>query len=163
MDEPTTALDVVIQRQIVEQIMELKDRLGFSVVFITHDLSLLIELSDHIAIMYAGKVVEIGTASDFYRAPKHPYSQGLLGSFPNLTGPKRVLTGIPGSPPDLRALPSGCPFRTRCPHAFDACATIEPPLLAVADPGARDARRVACLLYQDFAAADAADAERTLA
>ncbi len=153
MDEPTTALDVVIQRQIVEQIMELKDRLGFAVVFITHDLSLLIELSDHIAIMYAGKVVEVGAAEDFYRQPKHPYSQGLLGSFPNLTGPKRQLTGIPGSPPDLRALPTGCPFRTRCPKAFDACAEIEPPLFEVADllKGAppREPSRVACLLYDE--------------
>ncbi|MCU1524422.1 MAG: oligopeptide/dipeptide transporter, ATPase subunit [Microbacteriaceae bacterium] len=150
MDEPTTALDVVIQRQIVEKIMELKDRLGFSVIFITHDLSMLIELSDEIAIMYAGRIVEVGSAQEFYRNPKHPYSQGLLGSFPTLSGPKKVLTGIVGAPPDLRSLPSGCPFRTRCPHAFDACATIEPvllPLPTVEVPSANELRSVSCHLY----------------
>ncbi|MBM9510275.1 dipeptide/oligopeptide/nickel ABC transporter permease/ATP-binding protein [Streptomyces sp. KK5PA1] len=146
MDEPTTALDVVIQRQIIEKIMELKDRLGFSVVFITHDLSLLIELSDTIAVMYGGKVVEMAPAEDFYRHPQHPYSQGLLGSFPTLGGPKRELTGIVGSPPDLRRLPSGCAFRTRCPHAFDACATKVPELLQVGEPGARGTL-AACLLH----------------
>ncbi|GAA2090372.1 hypothetical protein GCM10009840_31740 [Pseudolysinimonas kribbensis] len=152
MDEPTTALDVVIQRQIVEKIMELKDRLGFSVIFITHDLSMLIELSDEIAIMYAGRVVETGAARDFYSSPQHPYSQGLLGSFPTLSGPKKTLTGIVGSPPDLRALPSGCPFRTRCPHAFEPCPVEDPPLLPI--PTVRDAdgdapapRAVACHLY----------------
>lgn len=148
MDEPTTALDVVIQRQIVEKIMELKDRLGFSVIFITHDLSMLIELSDEIAIMYAGKVVEVGSAQEFYRSPKHPYSQGLLGSFPTLSGPRRQLTGIVGSPPDLRALPSGCPFRTRCPKAFDSCAVIEPELIV--PPGTAESgeqRTVACILF----------------
>ncbi|WP_237405470.1 ABC transporter ATP-binding protein [Actinacidiphila reveromycinica] len=147
MDEPTTALDVVIQRQIIEKIMELKDRLGFSVVFITHDLSLLIELSDTIAVMYGGKVVETAPAGDFYRDPQHPYSRGLLASFPTLGGPKRELTGIPGSPPDLRRLPSGCAFRPRCPHAFDACAAQVPPLYQVGGPGG--GALAACLLHAD--------------
>jgi peptide/nickel transport system permease protein len=153
MDEPTTALDVVIQRQIVEKIMELKDRLGFSVIFITHDLSMLIELSDEIAIMYAGRVVETGPARDFYAAPQHPYSQGLLGSFPTLSGPKKTLTGIVGSPPDLRALPSGCPFRTRCPHAFARCAEEDPALLPIAGRGGA----VACHLFTETGRAAAVE------
>jgi peptide/nickel transport system permease protein len=153
MDEPTTALDVVIQRQIIEKIMELKDRLGFSVVFITHDLSLLIELSDTIAVMYGGKVVEMAPAENFYRRPQHPYSRGLLGSFPRLGGPKRELTGIVGSPPDLRRLPSGCAFRARCPHAFDACATRVPELLPVGGADTHGSL-AACLLPADGAAAD---------
>ncbi|WP_407078148.1 ABC transporter ATP-binding protein [Streptomyces sp. NPDC001642] len=148
MDEPTTALDVVIQRQIIEKIMELKDRLGFSVIFITHDLSLLIELSDTIAVMYGGKVVEMAAADDFYRRPQHPYSRGLLASFPTLGGPKRELTGIPGSPPDLRRLPAGCAFQPRCPHAFDACALQVPPLYEITGPGGGTSL-AACLLHRD--------------
>jgi oligopeptide/dipeptide ABC transporter ATP-binding protein len=147
MDEPTTALDVVIQRQIVEKIMELKDRLGFSVVFITHDLSLLIELSDTIAVMYGGRIVEQAAAEDFYRRPQHPYSRGLLASFPTLGGPRRELTGIPGSPPDLRRLPAGCAFAPRCPAAFDACTTRVPQLVPVPAPGGGTAQ-AACLLHE---------------
>ncbi|QUQ66107.1 dipeptide/oligopeptide/nickel ABC transporter permease/ATP-binding protein [Kutzneria sp. CA-103260] len=143
MDEPTTALDVVIQRQIIDKIMELKDRLGFSVVFITHDLSLLIEMSDTIAVMYGGRIVELAAAEDFHQRPQHPYSRGLLASFPTLSGPKRELSGIPGSPPDLRRLPTGCAFRPRCPVAFDACAEQEPPLYQIGSS------RAACLLHSD--------------
>ncbi|MET9217491.1 ABC transporter ATP-binding protein [Streptomyces sp. NPDC003300] len=150
MDEPTTALDVVIQRQIIEKIMELKDRLGFSVVFITHDLSLLIELSDTIAVMYGGKIVETAAADDFYRRPQHPYSRGLLASFPTLGGPKRELTGIVGSPPDLRRLPSGCAFQPRCPLAFDACGSHVPPLLRITGPDGATSH-AACLLHADGA------------
>jgi peptide/nickel transport system permease protein len=142
MDEPTTALDVVIQRQIVEKIMELQKRLGFSVIFITHDLSMLIELADDIAIMYAGRVVELAAAQDFYERPTHPYSQGLLGSFPTLSGPKRELTGIVGSPPDLQALPSGCEFHPRCPHAMPSCLSTRPLLLPLGPT------QTACHLYE---------------
>ena len=95
MDEPTTALDVVMQRQIVEQIAELRERLGFSVIFITHDVSLLIEIADRIAIMYAGEIVEDAAAQDVYRRPRHPYSDALLHSFPPLRGPRRELTRHP--------------------------------------------------------------------
>ncbi|MFG1807789.1 dipeptide/oligopeptide/nickel ABC transporter permease/ATP-binding protein [Streptomyces sp. NPDC049040] len=151
MDEPTTALDVVIQRQIIEKIMELKDRLGFSVVFITHDLSLLIELSDTIAVMYGGKIVEQAAAEDFYQRPQHPYSRGLLASFPTLGGPKRELTGIVGSPPDLRRLPAGCAFAPRCPLAFDACESQVPRLYQVQGPGGSTSQ-AACLLHADGAA-----------
>jgi peptide/nickel transport system permease protein len=150
MDEPTTALDVVIQRQIIEKIMELKDKLGFSVVFITHDLSLLIELSDTIAVMYGGKIVEMAAAEDFYHHPRHPYSRGLLSSFPTLGGPKRELTGIVGSPPDLLRMPSGCAFNPRCPLAFDACSSAEPALYRIQEPGAGPSE-AACLLYADGA------------
>ena len=139
MDEPTTALDVVMQRQIVEQIAELRDRLGFSVIFITHDVSLLIEIADRIAIMYAGEIVEDASAQDMYRRPRHPYSDGLLHSFPPLRGPRRELTGIPGSPPDMSNLPTGCPYRDRCAFAFDACAAVTPELVAPAGRGRRPA------------------------
>ncbi|GII98419.1 peptide/nickel transport system ATP-binding protein [Sediminihabitans luteus] len=145
MDEPTTALDVVMQRQIVEQIVDLRDRLGFSVVFITHDVSLLVEIADRIAIMYAGEIVEQATADEVYRHPRHPYSHGLLTSFPPLHGPRRELQGIPGAPPDLQSLPSGCPFRVRCPHAMPSCARVHPELGPTAL--GEEQRSVACLLH----------------
>ncbi|MGY4908457.1 ABC transporter ATP-binding protein [Micromonospora aurantiaca (nom. illeg.)] len=145
MDEPTTALDVVMQRQILGQLAELRERLGFAVLFITHDLSLLVEFSDRIAIMYGGRIVEEAPAARLYAEPLHPYTEGLLHSFPALHGPRRELTGIPGSPPDLRAMPSGCAFHPRCPKAFDGCDEQVPVLGAprVDDP----ARAVACRLH----------------
>ncbi|MFE2757880.1 ABC transporter ATP-binding protein [Actinosynnema sp. NPDC059335] len=147
MDEPTTALDVVVQRQILRQLVELRERLGFSVVFITHDLSLLVEFSDRIAIMYGGRIVEEAASADLYRDPLHPYSHGLLNSFPALRGPKRELTGIPGSPPDLRSMPSGCSFHPRCPHAMERCG-VEVPVLGVPAPKAGPGdRTVACWLH----------------
>ena len=131
MDEPTTALDVVVQRDILAQIMRLRNDFGFSVIFITHDLSLLLEIADTIAIMYAGRIAEIGTSKDLFRHPRHPYTYGLLNSFPSLRGPQSRLTGIPGSPPDLRSVPPGCAFHPRCAFAFPACHTIVPALLPV--------------------------------
>ena len=116
MDEPTTALDVVVQREILQQIDALKRDLDFAVLFITHDLSLLLEFADRIAIMYAGEIVESAPAAELYRAPQHPYTIGLMGSFPPLTGPIERMTGIPGSPPDLSDPPTGCRFHPRCPH-----------------------------------------------
>jgi peptide/nickel transport system ATP-binding protein len=148
MDEPTTALDVVIQREILEQLMDLRERLGFTVIFITHDLSLLIELADTIAVMYAGEIVERAPAQALFRAPRHPYTYGLLNSFPSLHGPRIAMTGIKGSPPDLRHVPSGCPFHPRCAHAMPECASEHPPVLRLHDGfGARD---VSCWL-QDSA------------
>jgi len=129
MDEPTTALDVVTQREILEELMELRERLSFAVIFITHDLSLLIEIADSIAVMYAGRLVERAAATALFRAPRHPYTLGLLSSFPALHGPRKQLTGIPGSPPDLRQLPAGCVFHPRCPYVMDRCLTERPPLL----------------------------------
>jgi peptide/nickel transport system ATP-binding protein len=135
MDEPTTALDVVTQREILEELMALRDRLGFSVLFITHDLSLLIEIADTIAVMYAGRLVETAAAAELYRAPRHPYTLGLLRSFPSLHGPHKTMTGIPGSPPDLRQLPPGCVFHPRCGYAFDKCSTESPPFAEVVTGG----------------------------
>jgi peptide/nickel transport system ATP-binding protein len=136
MDEPTTALDVVVQREILSQVVELKERLGFAVLFITHDLSLLLELADRIAVMYAGQLVEVASATDVHHSPAHPYTRGLLNSFPSLRGARRELAGIPGSPPDLRSLPPGCPFVPRCSFASAACTSIDMQMQHV--PGAAD-------------------------
>jgi peptide/nickel transport system ATP-binding protein len=125
MDEPTTGLDVVVQREILRQVFELKDRLGFSVLFITHDLSLLLEVADRVVIMYAGQVLESAPTEELRIGAAHPYTRGLLGSFPRLRGERRHLTGIPGSPPDLRGDLVGCPFVARCAFATDACAQVD--------------------------------------
>jgi oligopeptide/dipeptide ABC transporter ATP-binding protein len=146
MDEPTTALDVVMQRQILAQIIELRERLGFSVIFITHDLSLLVEFSNRIAIMYGGRIVEEAPANALYRDSLHPYSAGLLNSFPALRGPRRELSGIPGSPPDLKGMPTGCSFHPRCPKVFDPCAD-NIPVLGRPDTPDGATRSVACWLH----------------
>jgi oligopeptide/dipeptide ABC transporter ATP-binding protein len=125
MDEPTTALDVVVQREILGQILDLKERLDFAIVFITHDLSLLLELADRIAVMYAGQLMEVATAAEIHHEPAHPYTKRLLRSFPSLRGPRKDLTGIPGTPPDLLDPPPGCPFLPRCTEGTEACAEIE--------------------------------------
>jgi len=152
MDEPTTALDVVVQREILTEIMRLREQLGFSVIFITHDLSLLLELADKVAIMYAGKLIETASRRDLYLHPRHPYSYGLLKSFPTINGPRRVMTGIPGSPPDLRNVPSGCSFHPRCPLAFDACRSVVPMLQA--STRETPEQLVACHLYDERFAPD---------
>jgi peptide/nickel transport system ATP-binding protein len=146
MDEPTTALDVVTQRQILQQVIELRDRLGFSVLFITHDLSLLLELADTIAIMYAGRIVETAPAQRLFRAPRHPYSAALLQSFPSLHGERRVMTGIPGSPPDMRRLPAGCSYQPRCRYALPRCANDLPELGRPSIASGAD-RLVSCWLH----------------
>jgi peptide/nickel transport system ATP-binding protein len=125
MDEPTTALDVVVQREILGQIVELQNKLHFAVLFITHDLSLLLEIADRIAVMYAGKLVEIGNAEQIHNQPAHPYTQGLLRSFPSVHGPRKELAGVRGTPPDLRTLPPGCPFVPRCNYATADCRGID--------------------------------------
>ena len=164
MDEPTTALDVVTQREILEELAALRDRLGFAVLFITHDLSLLIEIADSIAIMYGGRIIEQAPATALFRAPRHPYTAGLLGSFPSLHGPRVHMTGIAGSPPDLRSMPAGCPFHPRCDYAMDRCRTELPPLRPVARAGASGARvagaRVAACWLQDGSAAPPAELAR---
>ncbi len=151
MDEPTTALDVVVQREILQQIEALKRDFGFAVLFITHDLSLLLEFADRIAIMYAGEIVETARAERLGANPQHPYTQGLLESFPPLSGPLTRLRGIPGAPPDLRDPPSGCRFHPRCPHcllekpALYARQTTERPRLREVEPG----HDVACHLVAE--------------
>jgi len=148
MDEPTTALDVVVQREILQQLRQLKQELGFSVLFITHDLSLLLSLADRVAIMYAGELVETAAAAELAASPRHPYTQGLLRSFPPLHGPLTRLTGIPGAPPDLANPPAGCRFHPRCPHCVRdesqlyVRQTTERPVLREIEPG----HRVACHL-----------------
>jgi peptide/nickel transport system ATP-binding protein len=149
MDEPTTALDVVTQREIVSELYDLRQRLGFAMIFITHDLSLLVELADDIMVMYAGHIVERAPALDLYGAPRHPYTVGLMDSFPPLQGERVEMSGIPGSPPDLKALPEGCSFHPRCPYALDVCRRQTPPLRPVDD----GARLVACWLHDPSVAA----------
>ncbi|QDP96028.1 ABC transporter ATP-binding protein [Microlunatus elymi] len=141
MDEPTTAVDVVMQRQILAQLLSLQEQLGFAVVFVTHDLSLLVQLADRIAIMYAGRIVEEASAQQIYNDPLHPYARGLRDAFPSLHAPLTELSGIGGNPPDLRHPPSGCPFNPRCSHRFDRCSSELPILSPIGD------RQVACHLH----------------
>jgi peptide/nickel transport system ATP-binding protein len=142
MDEPTTGLDVVVQREILHEIIGLKDTLGFSVLFITHDLSLLLEIADRVVIMYAGQVVESAPTAAIRVGGAHPYTRGLLGSFPRLHGRREQLTGIPGTPPDLRGALPGCPFIPRCPSAIAACGEID--MRPIAVPGAHSGHLSAC-------------------
>jgi peptide/nickel transport system permease protein len=146
-DEPTTALDVVTQREILEELMGLRDRLGFAALFITHDLSLLVELADEIAVMYAGRVMERAPAGSLFHAPRLPYTYGLLNCFPPMHGKRVSMEGIPGSPPDIRDLPSGCAFHPRCRWAMERCSTDVPQL----GPVNGSAREVACWLHRDGA------------
>ena len=150
MDEPTTALDVVTQREILEELAALRRRLGFAVLFITHDLSLLLEIADSVSIMYAGHIVEQASAPELFRAPRHPYTLGLLGSFPSLHGPRVTMTGIGGTPPDLRHPPSGCPFHPRCSYAMDVCREWTPQLRTPRRDGTSD-RLVSCWLHDPVA------------
>ncbi len=144
-DEPTTALDVMVQAQVLRLLKELQRDLGLSMLFITHDLSVLAEVSDRLAVMYAGRIVEEGRAEDVFSDPKHPYTRALAGAFPQI-GDERFIqapTGLDGDPPDPTALPTGCAFHPRCPEAFDRCPTIDPALLP-----AGDRRSAACLLLE---------------
>jgi peptide/nickel transport system ATP-binding protein len=143
MDEPTTALDVVTQREILNELQDLRSKFDFAMIFITHDLSLLVELADEIVVMYAGEIVEQARAKDLYEAPRHPYTLGLLNSFPPMHGERRELTGIPGSPPDLSDLPQGCNFAPRCPFVMARCHAEAPPLLPLGEEG----RTAACWLH----------------
>lgn len=151
MDEPTTALDVVVQRQILQEIARLQRELQFAVLFITHDLSLLIEFSNRIAVMYAGEIVEFAPSRTMFEHPSHPYTVGLMSSFPPLTGEKKIVRGIPGSPPDLGNPPSGCRFHPRCSHCTPdnpelyALQTTVKPVLKELGPD----HLVACHLYGD--------------
>lgn len=149
LDEPTTGLDVVMQRQILDELDELRRRLGFAVVFISHDLSLLLEVADQVLVMYAGAVVERAKVRELYEDPRHPYSQGLLRSFPTLHGERRELLGIPGSPPNLRELPSGCPFHPRCPQVIERCRHEVPKYVPRVALKGGEPRQVACHLYPE--------------
>jgi peptide/nickel transport system ATP-binding protein len=144
-DEPTTALDVMVQAQVLALLKNLQRELGLAMLFITHDLSVLVEVSDRLAIMYAGKIVEEGLARDVFERPRHPYSRALAAAFPTI-GDARFRhrpSGLGGDPPDPQAIPSGCPFHPRCPDVFEPCPTVEPDLYA-----AGEGRRAACLLVE---------------
>jgi len=132
-DEPTTALDTIIQAQILNLLKDLKHKLGMSIIFISHDLSVTAELADKIAVMYAGKIVEYGPSEQIYNNPQHPYTRALLRAIPRLHGPKEKLAYIPGQPPDLRRPPPGCRFAPRCPQAMPVCHEHEPPYFEVGD------------------------------
>jgi oligopeptide/dipeptide ABC transporter ATP-binding protein len=123
LDEPTTALDVVVQHTILRLIADLRSRMHLSFVWITHDLAVLAEICDRIAVMYAGRIVETGTTEQVILDPKHPYTKGLLDSFPTIDQLNKELTPIPGLPPDLLHPPPGCPFHPRCPFKTDVCLT----------------------------------------
>jgi len=140
-DEPTTALDVVVQAQILNLLKELQQKMGMSIIIISHDLGVIAELSDKIAVMYAGKIAELGPAEKILLEPAHPYTKGLISSIPRLT--KKVeITWIPGLPPDLINPPEGCRFHPRCPQAMDICKREEPPTVKLSPD-----HEVMCWLY----------------
>ena len=141
MDEPTSALDVVAQRSLMMQIKELQAKLGFAIIFVTHDMSLVSHFSDRLMVMYAGQIAEIGDTRGVFANPLHPYSRGLLEAFPGIRGPKVALTGIPGAPPDLSVRHRGCRFQPRCAVKMPECETTAPGLVG------RDGSDVRCLLY----------------
>lgn len=142
LDEPTTALDVVVEARIMNDLKRLKKELNNSMIFITHDLSILAEVSDKLAIMYGGWIVEIGDAMKIYNDPKHPYTQKLLAAIPRLHKDIERLEFIPGAPPDLISPPSGCRFYPRCPEAMERCTEVEPDEYSV------EGVRVKCHLYE---------------
>jgi len=154
-DEPTTALDVMVQAQVLRLMKELQHDLGLSMIFITHDLSVLVEVSDRLAIMYAGKIVEEGPAERVFYDPKHPYTRALAAAFPEIGDHRfrRKPSGLGGDPPDPQKIPSGCSFHPRCPVAFEDCPTVEP---ALYDAG--EGRRAACLLVAGAKAATTLEA-----
>ena len=131
MDEPTTALDVVVEREIMDQLSELKQQFGFSILLISHDLSLMGEITDRIAVMYAGKLVEIAPSEEVLFNPQHPYTKGLVNSFPHLLGEKKELTGIAGNPLNLYSPPAGCYFEERCPERIERCKSTDPALITL--------------------------------
>jgi len=141
-DEPGTALDVIVQAQVLKLLKDLKQKLNLSMILITHDLSIIAETCDTTAIMYAGKVAEYGDILTVFKEPLHPYTQGLLGVFPSIRAPKRRMTSIPGSPPDLLNPPSGCKFHPRCPYRMDVCDKKEPEMKVVS----KQKHSVACYL-----------------
>lgn len=140
-DEPTTSLDVIVEAQILELMNKLKKEYNLTLILITHNIGIVAEMSDLIAVMYAGRVVELGPTEQIFENPLHPYTKGLLESAPNIIHPERSMHPIPGSPPDLISPPTGCKFHPRCPHAFEPCPLSEPTLAK------KERQLVACHLY----------------
>jgi peptide/nickel transport system ATP-binding protein len=128
LDEPTSALDILTQRTIIDLLRQLKEQEKIAMIFISHDLAIAAELADRVATMYAGRIVEIGPVDDMFYQPRHPYTLGLIRAVPTVTGGFEELSSIPGSPPDLIDLPSGCKFHPRCPFATARCLEEDPPL-----------------------------------
>jgi peptide/nickel transport system ATP-binding protein len=144
LDEPTTALDILTQRAIIDVLRRLKEQLGFATIFVSHDLSLAAELADRVATMYGGRIVELGTVEDIFYQPAHPYTAALLEAVPTVVGGPETLNAIPGSPPDLRNLPSGCPFHPRCAFAIARCQVEDVPTELVSAQ-----QQVACFRWRD--------------
>jgi peptide/nickel transport system ATP-binding protein len=144
LDEPTTALDILTQRAIIDLLRDLRTRLGFAMIFISHDLSLAAELADRVLTMYAGRIVEEARVNDAFYRPRHPYTVGLLRAVPRVSGELGALASIGGTPPDLVRLPSGCAYHPRCPFAIDRCRTEDPVLYPVDSP----AHTAACIRWQ---------------
>ena len=149
-DEPTTALDVMVQAQVLQLLKELQRDLGLAMLFITHDLSVLVEVCDRLAIMYSGRIVEEGPSQQVFTDPQHPYTEALAAAFPQIGDARfrRAPSGLGGDPPDPQRIPSGCSFHPRCPKAFEDCPTIDPALY----PAGAD-RSAACLLVEGALAA----------
>ena len=144
MDEPTTALDVVVQNEILAQIARLKDDLGFSILFITHDLSTMLQFCSHIGILYAGRLVEEAPAKEILERPRHPYTKALMDSLPDVRSRRKDLVGIGGSTPDVRNPPPGCRFHPRCPQVIDRCSTEQPRMVELGGD-----HLCACHLFDD--------------
>jgi len=144
LDEPTTALDILTQRAIIDVLRRLREQLEFATIFVSHDLSLAAELADRVATMYAGRIVELGPVQDIFYRPAHPYTSALLDAVPTVVGESGKLSAIPGSPPDLRSLPPGCPFHPRCSFAIGRCQTDDVPVEMVSAQ-----QQVACFRWGD--------------
>ena len=140
-DEPTTSLDVTIEAQVLQLLRDLRQELGLALILVTHNLALVAELCDRVLVMYAGQIAESARTDAIFKKPLHPYTRGLMNAFPSVSGPRRELAGIPGSPPDLSHPPTGCRFHPRCPEVMPACLTHPPDLYPVGDT------QVRCLLY----------------
>ena len=141
-DEPGTALDVIVQAQVLQLMRDLKEKLGLSMMLITHDLSIVSEVCERLAVMYAGHVVEYGSVESVFKEPLHPYTQGLMSAFPSIKGEKKKMVSIPGQPPDLLSPPPGCPFSPRCPYVMDVCKTTFPEMKKMGPD-----HYVSCYLY----------------
>ncbi|HUX50229.1 MAG TPA: ABC transporter ATP-binding protein [Spirochaetia bacterium] len=142
-DEPTTSLDVIVEAGFVDLLKSLKEQYEISIILISHNLAMVAEIANRIAVMYGGRLAEIGTAEQIFAEPLHPYTQGLIGCVPNINADQDFLISMPGSPPDLVTPPAGCPFAARCPKVMEKCAVAPPPLREY-----RPGQQAACWLYE---------------
>ena len=125
-DEPTTALDVIVQDQVLRELRRIQKQLNMSMIYISHDIAVIAEVTDKIGVMYAGNLVELASTREIFRSPRHPYTKALMSAFPSIKGPKSRLVALGGEPPDLLDPPKGCRFHPRCPSATDICTTTKP-------------------------------------